>query len=195
MVQLIQYWAQQITYMRENKYFSMATYDNTFRNAQSKLSDWQCYFKSKSPNGSYCNKPKHPLPLVNIATHPLEHMIRSIDERSCCPGLPDILWEKKPNHVQKKAKRSKKSQIVKNHEISVFSMCYHVFSNMVNKANNTVTEYAHSNLKFSHFQCITFAAWSLNNFEGSLSCWWNSPPMFLACFMIHQVSDRCSVPW
>jgi len=39
-------------------------------------------------------------------------------------------------------------------------MCYHVFSKVVNKANNTVTEYARGNLnlKFSHFQCITFAA-------------------------------------
>jgi len=66
--------------------------------------------------------------------------------------LPDIFWEKKPNNVQKKAKRGDKSQIVKNHEISAFSMCYHVFSKVVNKANSTVTDYyAHGNLKFSHY--------------------------------------------
>ena len=110
--------------------------------------------------------------------------------------------KKKPNHVQKKpngvkkAKRSKKSQIVKNHETLAFSMFYHVFSKVVNTANSTVTDHAHGNLKFSHFQCITFAAWSLNNFEGSLSCWWNSSPMFLGFFMIHQVTEpwyNCSV--
>jgi len=81
------------------------------------------------------------------------------------------LLRKKPNLVQKKTKRGKKSQIVKNHEISAFSMCYHVFSKVVNKvsANGTVTDYAHGNLKFRHFQYITFAARSLNIFEGSLS--------------------------
>jgi len=30
----------------------------------------------------------------------------------CGVGLPDISWEKKPNHVWKKAKPGKKSQIV-----------------------------------------------------------------------------------
>jgi len=85
--------------------------------------------------------------------------------------------------------------IVKNHEILAFSMCCHVFSKVVNKANSTVIDYAHGNLKFNHFQCITFAAWILNNFEGSLSCWWNSPPMFLVFFMIHQVIDYCSEPF
>jgi len=49
------------------------------------------------------------------------------------------LSRKKPNLVQKQAKRGKKSQILKNHEISAFSMCYHVFSKVVNKANGTVT--------------------------------------------------------
>jgi len=54
--------------------------------------------------------------------------------------------------LRKKAKRGDKSQIVKNHEISAFSMCYHVFSKVVNKANSTVTDYyAHGNLKFSHY--------------------------------------------
>jgi len=66
---------------------------------------------------------------------------------------------------------------------------------VVNKANSTVTDYAHGNLKFNHFQCITFAAWSLSNFEGSLSCWRISPPMFLVFFMIHQVTDYCSEPF
>jgi len=37
----------------------------------------------------------------------------------------------------RQAKWGKKSQVVKNHEISAFSMCYHIFSNVVNKANNT----------------------------------------------------------
>ena len=59
---------------------------------------------------------------------------------------------------------SKKSQIVEKHEILAFSMFCHVFSKVVNKANSTVTDYAHGNLKFSHFQCINFAAWSRNNF-------------------------------
>jgi len=49
---------------------------------------------------------------------------------------------------------------------------------VVNKANSTVTGYAYGNLNFRHYQCITFAAWSLNNFEGSLSYWWNSLLMF-----------------
>ena len=69
-------------------------------------------------------------------------------------GLPDIFWEKKTNHVQKKPNGIKKSQIVKNHEISTFSMCCHAFSKVVNKANSTVTDYARSYLKFIHFQCI-----------------------------------------
>jgi len=46
--------------------------------------------------------------------------------------------------------------------------------------NSTVTGYAYNNLKFSQFQCITIFAGRLNNFEGSLSCYWN--------FMIHQVT-------
>jgi len=102
-------------------------------------------------------------------------------------------WARVVRHLlRKKAKPCpKKSQIVKNYEILAFFMCYHVFSKLVNKANSTVTDYAHGNLKFNHFQCITFAAWSLNNFEGSLSCWRNSPPMFLGFFMIHQVTDYC----
>jgi len=103
-------------------------------------------------------------------------------------------FEKKSETMSKKSQTGKKSQIVKNHEILAFSMCYHVFSKVVNKVNSTVTDYAHGNLKFSHFQYITFAAWSLNNFEGSLSCWWNSP-MFLGFFMIHQVTDYCSEPF
>jgi len=53
--------------------------------------------------------------------------------------------------MSKKANRGKKSQIVKNHEISAFSMCYHAFSEVVNKANSTVTHYALGNLKFIHF--------------------------------------------
>jgi len=53
--------------------------------------------------------------------------------------------------MSKKANRVKKSQIVKNHEISAFSMCYHAFSEVVNKANSTVTHYAPGNLKFIHF--------------------------------------------
>jgi len=101
------------------------------------------------------------------------------------------LLRKKARPCPKKAKRGKKSQIVKNHEISAFSMCYHVFSKVVNKANGTLTGYAHGSLKFRHFQCITFAARSLNNFEGSLSCWWNFPSMFLGIFVIHQVTDYC----
>ena len=107
------------------------------------------------------------------------------------------LLRKKSQTMSKKSQTmSKKSQIVKNHETLAFSTCYHVFSKVVNKANSTVTDHAHGNLKFSHFQCITFAAWSLNNFEGSLSCWWNSSPMFLGFFMIHQVTEpwyNCSV--
>ena len=107
-------------------------------------------------------------------------------------GLPDIFWEKSQT-LSKKAKRGKKSQIVKNHEVSAFSICYHVFSKVVNKANGTVTDYAHGNLKFRHFQCITFAATSLNNFEGSLSCWWNFPP----CFSVFSwfIKLLTTVPW
>jgi len=68
------------------------------------------------------------------------------------------LLRKKAKPYPKKAKRGKKSQIVKNHEISAFSMCYHAFSKVVDKANSTVTDYAHGNLKFIQFLCITFAA-------------------------------------
>jgi len=31
-----------------------------------------------------------------------------------------------------------------------------------------VTDYAHGNLKFIHFQCITFADWSPNNLKAVL---------------------------
>ena len=37
----------------------------------------------------------------------------------------------------KQAKRGEKSQIVKNHEIFAFSMSYHIFSKVVNKAKST----------------------------------------------------------
>jgi len=37
----------------------------------------------------------------------------------------------------RQAKQGKKSQIVKNLEISAFSICYHIFSKVVNKANST----------------------------------------------------------
>jgi len=37
----------------------------------------------------------------------------------------------------RQAKRGKKSQIFKNHEISAFPMCYHIFFKVVNKANST----------------------------------------------------------
>jgi len=48
-------------------------------------------------------------------------------------------------------------------------MCYHDFAKVANRAISTVTGYAYGNLKFSHFQCITFAAGSLKNFVCSLS--------------------------
>jgi len=59
---------------------------------------------------------------------------------------------------EKKAKRGKKSQIVKSYKISAFYMCYHVFSKVVNKANSTLVNYVHGNLKFNNSQHITFAA-------------------------------------
>jgi len=37
-------------------------------------------------------------------------------------------------------------------------MCYHVFSKVVNKANSTLVNYVHGNLKFNNSQHITFAA-------------------------------------
>jgi len=112
----------------------------------------------------------------------------------CWQGCQTSFEKKKPNLVQKKPNGVKKSQIAKNHEISAFSMCYHVFSKVVNKANGTVTDYAHGNLKFRHFQCITFASRSLNNFEGSFSCWWNFPPMFLG-FFSWFIKLLTTVPW
>jgi len=75
-----------------------------------------------------------------------------------CRRVARHLLRKKAKPCPKKAKRGKKSQIVKKHEILAFTMFYHVFSKVVNKANSTVTDYAHGNLKFSHFQYITFAA-------------------------------------
>jgi len=79
--------------------------------------------------------------------------------KPCIANPPRVAKHlEKKNMSKKKPNGIKKSQIVKNHEIYAFSMCYHVFSKVVNKANSTVTAYAHSNLKFSHFQCITFAA-------------------------------------
>ena len=47
---------------------------------------------------------------------------------------------------------------------AIFFMFNHDFSKMVNGANSTVTGYTYSNLNFSHFQCISFAALSLDMF-------------------------------